>query len=114
MAPVRPAKARWSGPTIQHGDADGIAHGVSVKDIQAYLRYSRAETTANECMQALPDSVKEMVGSVYELLTKSEQAQAEGAESAAKLLQRTDAEWGHSPNLLPNATNSNGCAAVNC
>jgi hypothetical protein len=40
----------------------------------------------------LPGSVKEMVGYVYELLTKSEQAQAEGAESATKLLRRTDAE----------------------
>jgi hypothetical protein len=55
-------------------------------------RHSRADTTADEYLQALPGSVKEMVGSVYELFTKSEQAQAEGAESATKLRRRTDAE----------------------
>jgi integrase len=40
----------------------------SVKDIQAHLRHSRADTTANEYMQELPESVKEMVGSVYAIL----------------------------------------------
>jgi hypothetical protein len=35
----------------------------SVKDIQALLRQLRADTTANEYMQALPESVQEMVGS---------------------------------------------------
>ena len=42
----------------------------SVKDIQAHLRHSRPDTTANEYMQALPASVQQMVGSVYLMLTK--------------------------------------------
>ena len=37
----------------------------SVKDIQSHLRHSRADTTANEYMQELPESVQQMVGSVY-------------------------------------------------
>ncbi|WP_245817799.1 tyrosine-type recombinase/integrase [Granulicella rosea] len=43
----------------------------SVKDIQAHLRHSRADTTANEYMQELPESVQQMVGTVYEMLTVS-------------------------------------------
>jgi len=35
----------------------------SVKDIQAHLRHAKADTTANEYMQELPESVKQMVGS---------------------------------------------------
>jgi integrase len=42
----------------------------SVKDIQAHLRHSRPDTTAYEYMQALPESVQAMVGSVYEMLMK--------------------------------------------
>ncbi|WP_213806597.1 site-specific integrase [Granulicella sp. dw_53] len=42
----------------------------SVKDIQAHLRHSRPDTTANEYMQSLPASVQEMVGSVYLMLMK--------------------------------------------
>jgi integrase len=42
-----------------------------VKDIQSHLRHSRADTTANEYMQELPESVPQMVGSVYEMLTTS-------------------------------------------
>ena len=34
----------------------------SVKDIQSHLRHSRADTTANEYMQELPESVQLMVG----------------------------------------------------
>jgi integrase len=30
----------------------------SVKDIQAHLRHAKADTTANEYMQQLPESVK--------------------------------------------------------
>lgn len=41
----------------------------SVKDIRSHLRHSRANTTANEYMQELPESVQEMVGSVYKMLT---------------------------------------------
>jgi integrase len=58
----------------------------SVKDIQAHLRHAKADTTANEYMQELPESVKKMVGSVYAMLTK-------GGESQPA-----------SENLLPNAT----------
>ena len=43
----------------------------SVKDIQAHLRHSRADTTANEYMQELPESVQQMVGTVYAMLTNS-------------------------------------------
>ena len=42
----------------------------SVKDIQANLRHARPDTTAFEYMQELPDSVQEMVGSMYEKLKK--------------------------------------------
>ena len=59
----------------------------SVKDIQAHLRHAQADTTANEYMQELPESVKRMVGSVYEMLMK-------GGESQQA-----------SEDLLPNATN---------
>jgi integrase len=40
----------------------------SVKDIQAHLRHAKGDTTANEYMQALPESVKQMVDSVYQEL----------------------------------------------
>ncbi len=43
----------------------------SVKDIQSHLRHSRADTTANEYMQELPESVQQMVGSVYTMLTSA-------------------------------------------
>jgi hypothetical protein len=59
----------------------------SVKDIQAHLRHAKADTTANEYMQELPESVKKMVGSVYRMLTK-------GGDSEKV-----------SEDLLPNATN---------
>ena len=48
----------------------------SVKDIQAHLRHSRADTTANEYMQELPESVQQMVGTVYALLTENNSAAA--------------------------------------
>ena len=44
----------------------------SVKDIQAHLRHAKADTTANEYMQELPESVKTMVGSVYTMIKKGE------------------------------------------
>jgi integrase len=40
----------------------------SVKDIQAHLRHAKADTTANEYMQELPESVQKMIGSVYLML----------------------------------------------
>jgi len=58
----------------------------SVKDIQAHLRHSRPDTTAH--MQALPESVQAMVGSVYQMLMK-------GGE------EKTSSEG-----LLPTATNA--------
>jgi integrase len=63
----------------------------SVKDIQKHLRHSRADTTANEYMQALPASVQEMVGSVYQTLMKGGENEASKASSE---------------DLLPNATNA--------
>lgn len=66
----------------------------SVKDIQAHLRHAKADTTANEYMQELPESVKRMVGSVYTMLTK-------GGEGE-----------GSSTDLLPNATNPVAADAV--
>jgi len=43
----------------------------SVKDIQAHLRHSRPDTTANEYMQELPESVQQMVGTVYAMLAEA-------------------------------------------
>lgn len=45
----------------------------SVKDIQAHLRHSSADTTANESMRALPESVQEIVGSVSLMLAKGKE-----------------------------------------
>jgi hypothetical protein len=42
------------------------------KDIRARLRHAKADTTANEYMQELPESMKRMVGSVYAMLTKGD------------------------------------------
>jgi integrase len=66
----------------------------SVKDIQAHLRHAKADTTANEYMQELPESVKQMVSSVYAMLLLPEQPQKSSSR------------------LLPNATKSLGKDAV--
>ena len=68
----------------------------SVKDIQAHLRHSKADTTANEYMQELPGSVKQMVGSVYSVLTKKGKPRKV------------------SDDLLPNATNRGKEQIVSC
>ena len=47
----------------------------SMKDIQAYLRRAKADTTANEYMQELPDSGKKMVGAVHTMLRKGGEVQ---------------------------------------
>jgi integrase len=60
----------------------------SVKDIQAHLRHARPDTTAHVYMQELPESVQEMVGSMYAMLKK-------GGDSKKGVAR-----------LLPNATNS--------
>jgi integrase len=52
----------------------------SVKDIQSHLRHSRADTTANEYMQELPESVQHMVGTVYAMLTSATVAKQQGAQ----------------------------------
>ena len=46
----------------------------SVKDIQAHLRHSKADTTAKEYMQELPESVGRMVESMYEELMHGQAA----------------------------------------
>ena len=46
----------------------------SVKDIQAHLRHSKADTTANQYMQELPENVGRMVESMYEELMHSQNA----------------------------------------
>jgi integrase len=68
----------------------------SVKDIQAHLRHSKADTTANEYMQELPGSVKQMVGSVYSMLTKKGKPRKVSGD------------------LLPNATNRGEEQIVSC
>jgi integrase len=68
----------------------------SVKDIQAHLRHARPDTTAYEYMQELPDSVQEMVGSMYAMLKK-------GGGSEKGVVR-----------LLPNATKSPKEQAVSC
>jgi integrase len=45
----------------------------SVKDIQAHLRHAKADTAANEYMQVLPESVKQMVDSMYQELMATTQ-----------------------------------------
>ena len=46
----------------------------SVKDIQTHLRHSKADTTANEYRQELPESVERMVESMYEELMRNQAA----------------------------------------
>ena len=43
-----------------------------MKDLQSHLRHSRAETTANEYMRELLESVQQMVSIVFALLTSGE------------------------------------------
>jgi hypothetical protein len=66
----------------------------SVKDIQAHLRHSKADTTANEYMQELPESVGRMVEAMYEELMHSQAAA--------------------SADLLPNATKPDGSPTAIC
>ena len=62
----------------------------SVKDIQAHLRHAKADTTANEYMQELPESVKRMVGSVYAMLTKGGESKQSSEDS---LPETTNSQW---------------------
>jgi integrase len=64
----------------------------SVKDIQAHLRHAKADTTANEYMQELPESVQDMVGSVYLMLAKGGDENSEPGDlqqKATKSVHRT-------------------------
>jgi integrase len=54
----------------------------SVKDIQAHLRHAKADSTANEYMQS--ESVQQMVGSVYLMLSKG----GEDEKGSERLLPR--------------------------
>ena len=65
-----------------------------MKDIQSHLRHSKADTTANEYMQELPESVGRMVESMYE-----EFMHGQAAASA---------------DLLPNATKPDGSPTAIC
>jgi integrase len=76
----------------------------SVKDIQAHLRHARADTTANEYMQELPQSVVKMVAAVYEMLLK-------GGPSEGRKEAHSEAEVAR---LLPNATNGSETISLNC
>ena len=67
----------------------------SVKDIQAHLRHAKADTTANEYMQELPESVQAMVGSVYLMLDKGTQQKSSSDEmqqNATKPTRRSNAK----------------------
>lgn len=67
----------------------------SVKDIQAHLRlHPKADTTANEYMQELPESVQAMVGSVYLMLDKGTQqsSSVEMQQNATKPTRRSNAK----------------------
>jgi hypothetical protein len=62
----------------------------SVKDIQAHLRHAKADTTANEYMQELPESVKKMVGSVYTMLQKGGEVQQVSSDLLPKTTNASD------------------------
>ena len=51
------------------------------------LGHTKADTTANESMQALPESVQEMVGSVYLMLMKGGEEKESEKQSFADLPQ---------------------------
>jgi len=58
------------------------------------LKHAKADTTANEYMQELPESVKTMVGSVYAMIKKGGNSEQDFGD------------------LLPNATKSSGAISV--
>jgi len=75
----------------------------SVKDIQAHLRHSKADTTANEYMQELPESVKQMVDSMYVEL-KVERKRPTGSVYLLPNATKRENRMAAKGNLLPNAT----------
>ena len=75
----------------------------SVKDIQAHLRHAKADTTANEYMQELPESVKQMVDSVYGELKVGRKRAAGYVYLLPNATKRENRAAARS-DLLPNAT----------
>jgi hypothetical protein len=67
-----------------------------VKDIRAHLRHAKADTTANEYMQELPESVTQRIVSVYTMLKKGGEMQQVSGD------------------LLPKATRASEELAVSC
>ena len=59
-----------------------------VKDVQSRLRHSRADTTANEYMQELPESVQRMVGTVYMRITLTATEQHQGGVGLSRYSRR--------------------------
>src|ERR1017187_8059624 len=75
----------------------------SVKDIQAHLRHAKADTTANEYMQELPESVRQMVDSVYGEL-KVGRKRAAGSVYLPPNANKRENRAAARSDLLPNAT----------
>ena len=75
----------------------------SVKDIQAHLRHAKADTTANEYMQELPESVRQMVDSVYGELKVGRKRAAGSVYLLPNATKRENRAAARS-DLLPNAT----------
>ena len=75
----------------------------SVKDIQAHLRHAKADTTANEYMQELPESVRQMVDSVYGEL-KVGRKRAAGSIYLLPNATKSENRIAAKRDLLPNAT----------
>jgi len=75
----------------------------SVKDIQAHLRHAKADTTANEYMQELPETVKPMVDSVYGEL-RAGRKRAAGSVYLLPNATKRENRMAARGDLLPNAT----------
>ncbi len=80
----------------------------SVKDIQAHSRPSRADTAANEYMQELPESVQQMVGTVYAMLTETT------AQQRVMYLDSHRMFWCQISRLAPNGTESGWALLLSC
>jgi hypothetical protein len=85
----------------------------SVKDIQAHLRHAKADTTANEYMQELPESVMQMVDSVYlELRSPPENGKARQAGLCYQIATKRKKRMAARGDLLPIATKRRKRSAV--
>ena len=74
-----------------------------MKDIKAHLRHAKADTTANEYMQELPESVRQMVDSVYGELTVGRK-RAAGSVYLLPNATKSENRIAARRDLLPNAT----------